>query len=715
MTLEEKQVLMALCERQTNSLLQSELLGNNTSDFGDNFGAFNNILSGTHPLKISHTGGEFQELARQVLNAMHTNLILDHRPFISHQSCRDYQSHRDHTQLHAITFEQQIPAAAKVYLIWSFNHSHTDSCTGQVMLNVIDVFWTDQFDFLILSTDPYILPVVVAFQPYISHQFTIVFNQYLQILQYVQHMTLTMICCIGPLWHLKNACPACTYTLQGKPELKFSLLYTMNGNDSLKHAIMQCPSKCEELLLGQVLACDWYLTQEEVDVFAKDHQVDIDMLTEGNEDNPCAGCWKNMKDQHTTRMWSVFDQTGIFMVYPLAVVPRLLNTFGKELGGEYDIGCKFKTILCRSSLGECAWLLTHRPLFRSFHGHAHSHLCQLNHLTTYVEGLGLEDLDGCECTFSKSNHNIYANLSMFLHNNYKQALTILRETQEHLLQLKHELSITENSVFHAWLAEEQAYLLSQRKEPKEETAPMTYWQRLINLTASREHLTATESWSVITSKTAMCNLRCDAISTTRLETVQHHTQENYDKDFAAVQESELKLEITSHWKPGDVEWQNAGSLVAQCKYQHTLNNLESLVVAHISLSPPQHTLTLEEVVEYTFLSDFQLLQDTCKDISQCPWASPTAHLALDMYFKMLEITTLPGFLGTLEPGKSMNVDAGAPAGPITIVPPSFITTYPLLEVPLEEDTPNDLDEEQEEEEALVECTHTLEDVLSITA
>ncbi|KAL4064382.1 hypothetical protein J3A83DRAFT_4442308 [Scleroderma citrinum] len=582
MTLEEKQVLMALCERQTNSLLQSELLGNNTSDFGDNFGAFNNILSAT---------------------------------------CN--------CNLH--------------FLIQFFIKMLCD------------------------------LQRYVAFQPYISHQFTIVFNQYLQILQYVQHMTLTMICCIGPLWHLKNACPACTYTLQGKPELKFSLLYTMNGNDSLKHAIMQCPSK--------FLACDWYLTQEEVDVFAKDHQVDIDMLTEGNEDNPCAGCWKNMKDQHTTRMWSVFDQTGIFMVvcchgfslviadmiqsgerakYPLAVVPRLLNTFGKELGGEYDIGCKFKTILCRSSLGECAWLLTHRPLFRSFHGHAHSHLCQLNHLTTYVEGLGLEDLDGCECTFSKSNvlastihysgtshyrqaitnyfkyndeHNIYANLSMFLHNNYKQALTILRETQEHLLQLKHELSITENSVFHAWLAEEQAYLLSQRKEPKEETAPMTYWQRLINLTASREHLTATESWSVITSKTAMCNLRCDAISTTRLETVQHHTQENYDKDFAAVQESELKLEITSHWKPGDVEWQNAGSLVAQCKYQHTLNNLESLVVAHISLSPPQHMLTLE-VVEYTFLSDFQLLQDTCKDISQCPWASPTAHLALDMYFKM---------------------------------------------------------------------------------
>ena len=53
-----------------------------------------------------------------------------------------------------------------------------------------------------------------------------------------------------------------------------------------------------------------------------------------------------------------------------------------------------------------------------------------------------------------------------------------------------------------------------------------------------------------------------------------------------------------------------------------------------SLSPPHHTLTLEEVVKYTFLSNFQLLQDTCEDISQRPWASPMARLVLNMFFKM---------------------------------------------------------------------------------
>jgi len=71
---------------------------------------------------------------------------------------------------------------------------------------------------------------------------------------------------------------------------------------------------------------------------------------------------------------------------------------------------------------------------------------------------------------------------------------------------------------------------------------------------------------------------------------------------------------------------------------------------------------------------------------------------------LVEITRLQGFTGTLEPGKSVNIDAGSPAGPITIAPPSFITTYLSLEVILQEDCPDDLNEEQEEEEASVECT-----------
>jgi Kyakuja-Dileera-Zisupton transposase len=77
--------------------------------------------------------------------------------------------------------------------------------------------------------------------------------------------------------------------------------------------------------------------------------------------------------------------------------------FGEGIGGGYDIGCKFRTTLNRSDLGPRARDLNYKALVGSFHGHAHNRLCQLSYLATYVKGMGLEDLEGCERFFSKSN------------------------------------------------------------------------------------------------------------------------------------------------------------------------------------------------------------------------------------------------------------------------------------------------------------------------
>lgn len=82
---------------------------------------------------------------------------------------------------------------------------------------------------------------------------------------------------------------------------------------------------------------------------------------------------------------------------------KLLDVFGEDLGCGFDIGCRFKTTLNNSPLGARARALRHTCLVGAFHGHAHRRLCQLDHLATYVKGLGLEDLEGCERAFSKSN------------------------------------------------------------------------------------------------------------------------------------------------------------------------------------------------------------------------------------------------------------------------------------------------------------------------
>lgn len=89
--------------------------------------------------------------------------------------------------------------------------------------------------------------------------------------------------------------------------------------------------------------------------------------------------------------------------YPLATVEILLDTFGDKLGGGYDIGCHFKTTLARSELGPRAKDLSYTSLVGAFHGHAHNRICQLTHLATYVDGLGMSDLEGAERLFSRSN------------------------------------------------------------------------------------------------------------------------------------------------------------------------------------------------------------------------------------------------------------------------------------------------------------------------
>jgi hypothetical protein len=130
----------------------------------------------------------------------------------------------------------------------------------------------------------------------------------------------------------------------------------------------------------------------------------------------------------------------------------------------------------------------------------------------------------------------------------------------------------------------------------------------------------------------------------------------------------MNLNIAVRWLPGLLEWQDAAKLVNLQSYQRNLNSLEGLIVQQmfeltkmnqsqtdmlsdtccfqyshlyigykmrkhithalqarsqaihnalewynasaLALSPPRTTLQWSEVVEYAFLADFDLLQDT---------------------------------------------------------------------------------------------------------
>ncbi|KAG2030098.1 hypothetical protein BDR03DRAFT_836179, partial [Suillus americanus] len=52
--------------------------------------------------------------------------------------------------------------------------------------------------------------------------------------------------------------------------------------------------------------------------------------------------------------------------------------------------------------------------------------------------------------------------------------------------------------------------------------------------------------------------------------------------------------------------------------------------------PPHQTLEWEDVMEYAFLADFDLLCDTRANVSQHLWSSAAACSAMDLYFKMCQ-------------------------------------------------------------------------------
>jgi len=184
--------------------------------------------------------------------------------------------------------------------------------------------------------------------------------------------------------------------------------------------------------------------------------------------------------------------------------------------------------------------------------------------------------------------------------------------------------------------------------------------------------------------------------TRSLETNRRHALEVRDKNLQIVQDLERKLGVTERWKLGSMEWRAAAKRVAMRKYQCALDNLEQLVVARIfeltkmnmsqtgmkfhlyyyhfsdlhlgyslrqhiakalkarsqavhnaldrynaaaqDLTPPRPTLQWSDVVNYAFLSEFDLLRDAREDVRERLWSSPTGRMAMDLYFKIQRAT-----------------------------------------------------------------------------
>ena len=181
------------------------------------------------------------------------------------------------------------------------------------------------------------------FKLYLSHQFSITFDLYLSIVNNVDQLVQVYLDCDAADYHIKHLCPSCTYILKGEKKLKFSMLYTVDGNDSLKRILQRedapewqeaqepamaeptpataaeptaakAPTITEGPLLGpssevkdsQTAGCSIYLTREQVDEWAKEVLMEDMPGFDYDNDNPCAEHWWNMKNELTSKMWRGF-------------------------------------------------------------------------------------------------------------------------------------------------------------------------------------------------------------------------------------------------------------------------------------------------------------------------------------------------------------------------------------------------------------------------
>ncbi|KAJ7023105.1 hypothetical protein C8F04DRAFT_1213346 [Mycena alexandri] len=266
----------------------------------------------------------------------------------------------------------------------------------------------------------------------------------------------------------------------------------------------------------------------------------------------------------------------------------------------------------------------------------------------------------------------YASLSALLIRKYKRALEV-KATEPALEETMRQLNIESKDDFAGWLATEMAALKNLLWEPIVETMQMEYYQRLVALADVEERLAIIMN-AEVPAEAGDEDYHVAARRTRRIETQRRHALELRDKTLRAVQDLEDRLDISVRWVPGSEPYEVARVGVVKRRYQRALDKLQALVISrmfeltkmnmsgtgyklrkHIAkalqarsravktalknyndVAPMMDAdpLTWEEVVEFTFLSQFDILRDGQNDIRMYPWAKPSGRVAMDQYFKI---------------------------------------------------------------------------------
>ncbi|PIL35238.1 hypothetical protein GSI_03028 [Ganoderma sinense ZZ0214-1] len=609
--------------------------------------AMHMVPPGEEAMFLSHEGGE-DELCRSL-------------------KCVDTRLRYDRTERRNLQWQLQREEVTAAYLEWQAGLGVVEEDEGAPALEdslppfdmiLVDFFETSKRTFRRRSATP---TVAIAFQtleayrqlhrvcprlslqaqvralcylhsiPYqrtLVDQFSIAYDQYLDILAGIDSRVRKVLRQDGENSRMLNACAPCLYKLEDEPKLKFSLLVSMDGNQSLKLVDSKFRGGTPRIDSRRV-PTDLFIPAEVVDTYkdevnnakrapaaGEDHVLENVDITEGSaitdEPSVCEERWRNAGPEARKKMFALFAVSGVFvclcrhghvlvmcdmirsgelMKYGLATISTLIKVYGKDIVVGYDIGFR-----CTPA----------------FHAHSHNRRCQVKFLPLYVEGIGKEDFEGNERFFSSSNslaagtrlstpfhrHQSiaqfvafwsdakHAETGNFIYQNYRQALDILENDGAAFAELAARLNITGDDC-EKYLCDEREYLERCQREPKHVTDGIEYVQALMALKKAGSNAKAAQT--AVDSADKIINVNDPQLA----QKQEQHLKQLHTRAKAAftrwetaqervlILEDNLNISQQERWKPGSKEYDNALSELVEREYRLAIDNLERLVVQRL--------------------------------------------------------------------------------------------------------------------------------------
>ncbi|KAF9064137.1 hypothetical protein BDP27DRAFT_1384814 [Rhodocollybia butyracea] len=427
-----------------------------------------------------------------------------------------------------------------------------------------------------------------------------------------------------------HSCPPWSYKLKDEQPIKFSRMFVVNSNNSLKRMVTTGGRQTADArFFGN---SEYFLSEEFVNQYYNALRRESYVHTkEHDKGYAICGIFASAC-RHGFILWLAdIIHSGELAKYPLSIVAKALQVFDdKQFIVGYDIGCSFSKTVAKTSLNEpfqakrCRFL---RQCF--FH-------------PTHIKGMGLKDLETLERIFALSNQlasvtrymspycrrvfinlyfqqwdrDKYANVATMLYNNYRQALTVLEKDAVELAHNLSQLNLTEDKLEDLW-GEQRRCFKELGKESIEDVNGVEYVELLQKLRELAKVL-----WEVTQKEVAMDITHPkyrQALENLHLLVVKR-----------LFEMHKLNLSGTGYKMRTHI----VSGLQRRAKaIQKAVKEYNKYALA---MDPPRDTLDWTKVTHFSFI-DFDILRETRHNVLEERWAWPLYQELMNPLHKVAQV------------------------------------------------------------------------------